>query len=299
MASADSSSAASQSTHWIDGSPVTPVQGFTLSHDARDFLTAYYATFHQRQLTDDDILAHVNAAHDQAMKAHPYRCIAEYRFTYPRVAYHPHYTRLIQHNPSVASLRVLDVGSCMGSDLRQMLLHGVAPRNALGLELVQHFIDVGLDTLFQDRALLARAFTAHNILSPHPHTHPALKAFLDEAPLSLVYCGSVYHLLLEEDTHTLTRHVYHLLPPGGEFFGRTVGSAHPLEPISRASWNGQLRFLHSTATFTAMCLQYGFIDVEFVQTGSDVGQCEGPQGFQGGEHKSAFYSFYARKAAES
>ena len=295
MASADSSSASSPPTHTT---AVAPAPGFTLSHDARDFLTAYYATFHQRRLTDADIVALVTAAHDEAAKHHPYPCILEYRFTYPRVAYHPHYTRLIQHNPSVASLRVLDVGSCMGSDLRQMLLHGVAPRNALGLELVQHFIDVGLDTLFQDRALLARAFTAHNILSPHPHTHPALKAFLDEAPLSLVYCGSVYHLLLEEDTHTLTRNVYELLAPGGHLFGRTMGSSHRLEPSRRGVWNGQLRFLHSSATFTAMCQRCGFVDVEFVQTGSDVAD-GAPDPFEGAEHRSAFHSFYARKAAES
>ena len=297
------SSSSSAPTHNVDGSTIAPARGFTLSPEARSFFTSYYSTFHHRALSDADIVGLVTAAHDRALPTHPYRCIREYRFSYPRIMRHPRYSALIQQHPSPATLRLLDIGSCMGSDLRQALLHRISPLNILGLELEQDFIDTGLDVLFQDRALLPpTTFIAHNILQPNPTSHPTLKAFLDAQPLDLIYCGSVYHLLQEADTHTLTRHVYSLLPPGGVFFGRTVGSSHASEPNAAAAWNGVGRFLHSKATFTKMAQDVGFVDVEFVETESDVDdtQSGGDQwGFQGGEHKSAFFAFYARKAAAS
>ena len=266
---------------------------FRLTPDARTFFSSYYSTFHHRQLTDEEIVALVESVHDQALKTFPYGCVQEYRFSHPRIRLHPRYASLVMHNPQVSTLRVVEVGSCMGSDIRQMLLDGVRPENVLGLELEQGFIDLGLDALFCDRPTLAHAFAACNILESQPALLPALQTFLSVGPPSLVYCGSVYHLLGEQDTHTLTRHVYQLLAPGGVFIGRTVGSGRS-QPMPVGGGN-QLGFLHTRESFTAMCLQYGFVDVEFVNTEEDLGN--DPEHERMRRAGMLLMAFFARKPA--
>ena len=290
-----SSSSSSSSSH---------PHGFVLSHLSRDFFSSYYQQQHHRAIADAEILQLVNQAHDQAVaKAHPYRCIKEYQFCYPRVMLHPHYAQLIQHNAKVGELRVLDVGSCMGSDLRQMILHGVKPEHALGLELEQDLIDIGLDGLYKDRAALQQSFTTQNVLDDGFLESNSQFAAFHSAGIDVVYCGSVYHLLEEAPTHTLSAHLYKLLSPGGVLFGRTVGSLLDTRPVD-ANWNGRSRFLHSAHTFKTMLLQYGFVDVEFVPTGSDMG-ADNPVKVTSGEYAkgdnlerpdTGMHAFFARKA---
>ena len=202
MSSSDSShetTVASQSTSHSHPHP----HGFVLSHLCRDFFLAYYRHTHNRTITDADILTLVNRAHDAAIaRAHPYRCIKEYQFCYPRVMQHPHYAQLFQHNANVGQVRVLDVGSCMGSDLRQMILHGVKPVHALGLELEQDLIDIGLDVLYDDRAQLQHSFITQNVLDDNFLSNRQLANF-HSAGIDVIYCGSVYHLL-DEGTHPHT-----------------------------------------------------------------------------------------------
>ena len=305
MSSSDSTSASSttdtsqHASRWPRSHP----DGFVLSHLSRDFFQAYYQHQHHRSITDEEILALVNQAHNTAIaRAHPYRCIKEYQFCYPRVMLHPHYSQLVQHNSKVGEVRVLDVGSCMGSDLRQMILHGVKPEHALGLELEQDLIDLGLDVLYKDRPVLQSSFTTQNVLADDFMSNTQLAAF-HSAGVDLVYCGSVYHLLDEAPTHTLSKHIYKLLKPGGVLFGRTVGSLHDTRP-TLADWNGRQRFLHSADTFKRMLLQYGFVDVEFVATESDMGPNNPLKVAHSDFEKednlerkgTAMHAFYARKA---
>ena len=113
----------------------------------------------------------------------------------------------------------------------------------------------------------------------------------------------MYHLLDEAPTHTLSQHLYKLLTPGGVLFGRTVGSLDDTRP-AMADWNGRSRFLHSADTFKRMLLQYGFVDVEFVPTDSDMGPNNPVKVTHGDFEKgdnlerkgTAMHAFYARKA---
>ena len=303
MSSSDSTAASStnDSSRHASHSSTSHPHGFVLSHLSRDFFQSYYQQQHHRAIADDEILSVVNQAHNAAIaKAHPYRCIKEYQFCYPRVMLHPHYQQLIQHNAKVGEVRVLDVGSCMGSDLRQMILHGVKPEHALGLELEQDLIDIGLDVLYKDRSLLQQSFTTQNVLDDHFLSSNSQLAAFHSAGIDLAYCGSVYHLLEEAPTHTLSQHLYKLLKPGGVLFGRTVGSLDDTRPVN-ADWNGRSRFLHSADTFKKMLLQYGFVSVDFVPTQTDVG-ASNPLKVTTGDYGNleskgtAMHAFFARKA---
>ena len=295
-------SASEPSQHSSHHSRTHP-DGFVLSHLSRDFFTAYYQQQHQQTVSDQEILTLVNQAHDTAIAhKHAYRCIREYQFCYPRVMLHPHYQQLIQHNAKVAEVRVLDVGSCMGTDLRQMLLHGVKPEHALGLELNQDLIDIGLDVLYNDRSILQSSFATQDVLADDFLSNSQLSTFHTDG-IDVIYCGSVYHLLEETPTHVLSKHLYQLLKPGGVLFGRTVGSLDATQPVV-GGWNGLARFLHSADTFKRMLLQYGFVDVEFVPTASDMGH-NNPVKVAHGKDDSddnlerkgtGMHAFYARKA---
>ena len=299
--SASQSSTTEQSDPRVRKWESEPARPFVLTPEAREFFLAYYSRYHQRQLSDDEIVSLVSEAHRLAMQTHPYRCVKECRFSTPRIMRHPRYAQLVQRHPDPASLRVLDIGSCMGSDVRQLLLHSVSPQRVLGLELERDFIDIGLDVLFQDRGSLSSAFIAHDILTPDFLSQPTLTAFRD-AGIDLIYAGSVYHLLLQPDTVALTQHSYELLKPGGVFFGRTVGSLHPVDPVD-VHWIGKPRFLHSAATFTAMMQQCGFAEVEFAPVPSDMddsGNSDDSNVSGGGrQHSTGMFAFYARKPDSS
>ena len=44
----------------------------------------------------------------------------------------------------------LDVGCCLGTDMRKLVFDGVPAQNLVGIELRQQYIDLGFD-LFRDR----------------------------------------------------------------------------------------------------------------------------------------------------
>ncbi len=119
------------------------------------------------------------------------------------------------------------------------------------------------------------------------------------AGIDVVYCGSVYHLLDEAATHTLSKHLYKLLAPGGVLFGRTVGSLHDTAPAV-ADWKSKPRFLHSADTFKRMLLQYGFVDVEFVPTdptwASTIRSKCRATASTSSSIDTGMHAFYARKA---
>ena len=94
----------------------------------------------------------------------------------------------------------------------------------------------------------------------------------------IVYCALVFHLLSEIQTHQLSSLVYNnfLKDSGGIFFGSTVGSADPVEPVR----NNEKRdifgfsFVHSTQSLKEMLEGIGFVNVKVsltnVFTASDI-----------------------------
>lgn len=140
--------------------------------------------------------------------------------------------------------KYLDIGCCVGQDIRQLVADGAPSGNLYGAELEGQFIDLGYD-LFRDSGALKAHFMQADILK------------LDEAGSSLapllgtfevIYLGMVLHVFDWETQRTVLEHCVRLLKPeaGVMIVGRAVGDLRGT--TGGDAWAGK-SFRHSDETF--------------------------------------------------
>jgi len=139
------------------------------------------------------------------------RCIQFFRFCQPRISQIPNFSQIFSNLPS---LTILDIGCCLGTDLRYLIEKGAKKENVLGVELERDFIDLGFE-FFGDKEILGdNVFRQLNVLTGD----------LGERRFDRVNCGSVFHLLKKEDSVKLATTIFKALNSGGVLVGRTVGA---------------------------------------------------------------------------
>lgn len=103
----------------------------------------------------DQQIQHIKSIRDTAITRHPYPCLGRFRFLDLDLSAHPLYaTELL---PRLASKPkdgqdpplLLDLGCCLGQDIRRLCLDGVAASQLYGADLRREFIEVGYQ-LFRD-----------------------------------------------------------------------------------------------------------------------------------------------------
>ncbi len=118
--------------------------------------------------------------------------------------------------------RFLDVGCCLGQDVRKLLYDGAPPASVAGAELNPAFIELGYE-LFRDRGNTETLLLAANILddpaSPASPLHPLVGQF------SAVQLGMLLHLLTWDEQLAAFRHAFALLRgrAGDRVFGQATG----------------------------------------------------------------------------
>ena len=84
--------------------------------------------------------------------------------------------------------------------------------------------------------------------------------------VDVVYCSLVLSLFSEEQTYRLSSLVFDdfLQENGGVFFGRTAGSADPVNPIQNNDSRGicGLAFLHIVQSMKEMLEQIGYVNIK-------------------------------------
>jgi len=213
-----------------------------------------------------------------AVKVFPYRCIQEYRFMHPRCMGHPSYDYLKQHGDQYTPRRVLDIGCCMGTDVRQMLTDKIVDLSKgdtiTGVDIASQYFTLGYDLFGGDKEKVEKHFVTCDILSDEG----CKKLVKDHGPFNVVYCGSVYHLLLRDQTERLTAAAFQLTSNNSVYFGRTVGSnKEGGETVSRGVSRGggdaeRPRYLHSQKGFQEMLEAAGFVDVQIIEMEDDQRQ---------------------------
>jgi predicted TPR repeat methyltransferase len=195
----------------------------------------------------------IQTAYIQALATYPYRCVKELRFIRPRILNHPKYAQLIADKAELKHKKILDIGCCMGVDLRQMILDGADYNNVLGVDIQQNFLNIGMDEMFFDRNIMQNRFTVANILETQ-QTNAILNNFVQNG-VDIIYVGSVYHLLDEKQCEVLSRNICCYLKPGGIVLGRTNGQLDNNSPVQKH------RFLHSQQSLHKLLEQTGFSNI--------------------------------------
>lgn len=177
------------------------------------------------------------AQRDRAWQVHPYPCLGQFRFLELNLSHRPGdlYRRLLSvltssssssssaSNPSTPLF--LDVGTCLGQDVRK-LIHDGAPADAVvGAELSGTFIELGYE-LFRDSPETVRMVRA-DVLAP-----------LGEGPLGefkgklkVVQLGMILHLFSWEEQITAFTNAMALLrdEKGVLVIGQATGNLDGLE----------------------------------------------------------------------
>jgi SAM-dependent methyltransferase len=229
--------------------------------------------------TKEMILHRAAAAREKALKVCDYRCIREWRFLESRLLSHPLYPSKIR--PLLPHSKILDLGCCFGTDIRLLITEGAEPKNILGVEKFKQFVDIGFE-LFEDEEKMKDRFVIADFFTDNVKELVAQKI---NEPFDIVYAGSVYHLLLEDQGIAFTKLVHSLLKTGGIFFGQTVAAETPTLTDAGRERENSLRYLHSPASFTEMLQKHQFDDV-VVNWRDD----RRPQG-----NKWGAFTFYAHK----
>ncbi|KAL8793530.1 MAG: hypothetical protein Q9195_003903 [Heterodermia aff. obscurata] len=208
-------------THDVDDSKI--------SKPARELLQTYSG------IPAEEVLPHVLAMRDRGWAIHPYPCIGKLRFLDLSITQHPLFPTLIPRLQSSQSL--LDLGCCVGQDIRALVAAGAPGHNLYGADLRPEYFELGYD-LFQDRDRLKATFFSGNIFADQEGDEG--KAENGFAPLrgnlDIIHTASFFHLFCLNEQRALARRLVALLRPvpGSLVIGRQAGNVVAGEMPSRS-----------------------------------------------------------------
>jgi hypothetical protein len=202
-------------------------------------------------------ITHVQRLRDRAYREYQYPCLGLYGFLGLALSSHPLYNahvlpllcgeKDIQDTKVQASSPILlDLGTCLGQDVRKLLFDGAPLDSVYGADLLTKFIDIGYD-LFRDEEKLPRS----HFVAPADIFDPSsrLKEFDEKA--DIIHANSVFHLFSWDDQVKAAKRVVKLMRPqkGSLILGSQVGHKDPGEVESRPGRRSGTMFRHDANTW--------------------------------------------------
>ncbi|PSR90483.1 hypothetical protein PHLCEN_2v4901 [Hermanssonia centrifuga] len=212
----------------LDPSVVPPLDDsiLTLSETETEFLHSAISA------DDDELKSKIIEA--QKIAQHPYPCIRAFHFVNLMMSQNPIYPKVLESGKAGNTI-FIDLGCCMGSDVRKLVADGYPASNVLGCDLRQEFIDCGHNFYNDSETCKIRFFTSDIFEVPYPFSAESALAFtgisqvtgllqLREA-VTHFYTGALFHLFDEATQYALALRVAMLLKrkPGTVVFGRHQG----------------------------------------------------------------------------
>lgn len=145
----------------------------------------------------------------------------------------------------------LDIGCCVGQDIRKLVSDGAPSENMYGSDLQKDFTEIGYE-LFKDRDTLKTTFVTADILNPDSD----LKQL--DGTIDIVHAASFFHLFDWDDQVRAAKRLVKVMKakPGVMVDGRQIGNSnagvvpgtlHPTKP----------RFRHDADSFARMWKEVG------------------------------------------
>jgi SAM-dependent methyltransferase len=168
---------------------------------------------------------------NKAWEVHHYPCLGQFRFVELNLSARPRgdlYARLLstlKGSAPSSSPAFLDVGACLGQDVRKLIHDGAPPRSVAGAELSPTFIRLGYE-LFRDSPAEV-AMVQADILTPlgrGGEEEGSLARF--RGKLSVVQLGMILHLFTWEEQVAAFENAIALLrdEPGVLVIGQATGN---------------------------------------------------------------------------
>lgn len=210
---------------------------------------------------------HVISVRDRAYTTHQYPCLGRFRFLELELSRHHLYRSYVVPTLTRATGKeevppiFLDLGTCLGQDLRKLVFDGVPPSRLYGSDIEQTFIDTGYE-MFLDEGKMPR----DRFLCPADvFDDPAKSKFSTlTARVDILNASAVFHLFDEAKQIDVARCCMRLLrkDPGSTslVLGAHVGSAKARETLRHSGG----KFRHDENTWEALwkqvCQEQEFCD---------------------------------------
>jgi len=216
-----------------------------ITHEQRDFVQKYTG------LDSEKVVPHILDIRDRAWKVWGYPCIGGFRFIEAGIASVPRYQEVLEKLKQGQTL--LDMGTCVGQDVRKLVSDGAPAENIYGTDLEGAFIDLGYD-LFKDRGKLKATFIAADILDPSSDSE--LKKL--DGKIDVVWAGSFFHLFCWDEQVAAAKRLVKLVRPqaGSMVLGRQMGNVVPRE-IPDPDFTDKTMYRHNAASFARMWEEVG------------------------------------------
>lgn len=189
----------------------------------------------------------------------PYPCIGEFKFLTLNLPSHPSYPAILSQlqpsplQPHAEQPKLLDLGCCVGQELRSLAHARIPSSNLYGSDLNPKFLETSYD-LFRDRDTFQATLVPANALSPTLFE----KEFAGwQGKFSVVHAGLFLHLFDWEKQVDVSQNIVKLMKQEkgslfvGEMVGCQGGGVRSSGKDSKFWEKGQERkqFLHDEKTF--------------------------------------------------
>ncbi|KAK5937153.1 hypothetical protein PMZ80_010694 [Knufia obscura] len=218
----------------------------------------------------DQQLSHILKVRNRAYEAHPYPCLGRFRFIELDLSSHPLYHDYVlpqlqrpSSDKDSPTPLFLDLGTCLGQDIRKLIFDGADPQHIYGSDIVLDFISAGYD-LFKDED----RFPRDHFICPadvFDESEDNNLAVLD-GKVDILHATAVFHLFSGEQQFAVAERCFKLLrkTPGSRalVLGAQVGNVKARESVRQ---DGVKRFRHDEESWRELweyvCAKEEFRDV--------------------------------------
>ncbi|KAF8896607.1 hypothetical protein BD779DRAFT_597846 [Infundibulicybe gibba] len=213
---------------------------------------------------------HILGIQKRAYEVYSYSCIRLFEFTRLRINHLPAYQRVLQLSREREKAIFLDIGCCMGVEIRQVVADGWPIENIVASDLHGGFWECGHELFRSSHETFPVPFVQGDALDPGtivprapfydtPDTPvPDLKTLGSLTPLqghlSAIHATHFFHLFNEEQQLALARQLASLLSPraGSVLFGSHVAMTRKGVSGELFKGSGTHLFCHSPESWRAL-----------------------------------------------
>ncbi|KAF9649469.1 hypothetical protein BDM02DRAFT_1817741 [Thelephora ganbajun] len=211
----------------------------------------------------EELRKHIIEVQEEAYKVFPYPCIRMFRFAKLKIARMPAYPRVLELAKSRPDAIFLDIGCCLGAEVRKVIHDGWPMSQTIATDLEAGFWDLGhrlfktTPETYPAKFLAGDAFDDAHLspTAPVPPGPPPSVASVNtltelRGHISAIHASSFFHLFNEEKQFELGKRLAALLDPRP---GSIIFGAHAGMPVKGQPGRIYAKmFCHSPESWTQM-----------------------------------------------
>jgi SAM-dependent methyltransferase len=179
----------------------------------------------------------------------PYPCLGHWGFLNLSIGTSGAYQEVLERIKN--GEQYLDLGCCVGQDIRKLVHDGAPSQNTYGSDLKASFWDIGYE-LFCDKSTLKTTFIEADIFDANSDLHKL------DGKVDIVNAASFFHLFDWNDQVSAAKTVVQLMKPssGSLLVGRQGGRVEPGEFTGQVGREKSL-YWHNPESFARLWKQVG------------------------------------------